>query len=437
MWDRENSGGYWGHILLLICVVLMVGAVPARAERIYFAGYKGGFYIKSEEQGGMELRLGGSFQADYRHYLEDQRADNRFDIRRARLIFRGQLTRWFRFGMTFEFQGNETNNLLDAYIKAIYGNHGLKFGQFKEPFSLQWQTGNKAQFFAERSMGYCLGPKRDLGAMLAGEVLGGTIDYALGLFNGDGNDGSTRGSEHDEPELAGRLVLAPFKNAPPAWYGGFHLGFSGTYARIDTLNVDLKVKSTGMYGTGRNLYELTHNTKFGVLQSAGDRLQWAAEAAWTMGPFAIQSEYVHLRYADLKPAGRPAADADFSTWYVSLHYCLTGEPLVISRGKMKPVYPARFFDPREGTYGALCLSARFDHFDGDPDWINPAAHVSVETAEAYCLAAKWVLFPMVRVIADWTHTDLSDPVRVRVLPDGGVDYIEEENVFTLRFSMDF
>ena len=31
----------------------------AWAERIFFAGYKGGFYIRSEEEGGMELRLGG------------------------------------------------------------------------------------------------------------------------------------------------------------------------------------------------------------------------------------------------------------------------------------------------------------------------------------------------------------------------------------------
>lgn len=123
----------------------------ALAERIFFAGYKGGFYIKSEEEGGMELRLGGAFQADYRHYAEEERADNRFDIRRARLVFRGQLTQWFRFGLEYEFQGNETSNLVDAYGEGVLsGLHSLRFGQYKEPFSLEWQTRDKALLFAER-----------------------------------------------------------------------------------------------------------------------------------------------------------------------------------------------------------------------------------------------------------------------------------------------
>ncbi len=44
---------------------------------------------------------------------------------------------------------------------------------------------------------------------------------------------------------------------------------------------------------------------------------------------------------------------------------------------------------------------------------------------------------MHRMILDYTFTDFTDPVRVRVNPDGSVDYVEKENVFTLRFSIDF
>jgi hypothetical protein len=44
---------------------------------------------------------------------------------------------------------------------------------------------------------------------------------------------------------------------------------------------------------------------------------------------------------------------------------------------------------------------------------------------------------MARVVLDYTHTSLSDPIRVRVLPDGSADYIEAENVITCRFSIDF
>jgi phosphate-selective porin OprO/OprP len=133
-------------------------------------------------------------------YAEHERADNRFDIRKARLIFGGQVTEWFRFGLEYEFQGNETSNLVDAWGEwAISGLEAVRFGQFKEPFSLEWQGADKAQWFAERSMGYYLTPMRDIGIMFTGSAFHDSLNYGVGLFNGDGDDGSTRGSDHDSP----------------------------------------------------------------------------------------------------------------------------------------------------------------------------------------------------------------------------------------------
>ena len=96
----------------------------------------------------MELLLGGALQSDYRHYGEEERADNRFDILRARLRIRGQLTRNLRFKMEYEFQHNETDNLVNAWVAGVFGKSGLRFGQTKEPFSLEWQTVNKGIYFA-------------------------------------------------------------------------------------------------------------------------------------------------------------------------------------------------------------------------------------------------------------------------------------------------
>jgi phosphate-selective porin OprO/OprP len=104
---------------------------------------------------------------------------------------------------------------------------------------------------------------------------------------------------------------------------------------------------------------------------------------------------------------------------------------------LNPIYPKKFFNPEEGTYGALVLAARFDHFNGDKDWITQGANVSVRDANALSVAATWFLFPMLRVIADYTYTDLSDPIRVRVDPNGNIQYINRENVLTLRLAMDF
>ncbi|HNQ86528.1 MAG TPA: porin [Deltaproteobacteria bacterium] len=432
-----SERGPWPSILLGALVIVMLVPVQAAAERIYFAGYKGGFYIRSEEEGGMELRLGGSFQTDYRAYAEHERADNRFDIRKARLIFGGQVTEWFRFGLEYEFQGNETSNLVDAWGEwAISGLEAVRFGQFKEPFSLEWQGADKAQWFAERSMGYYLTPMRDIGIMFTGSAFHDSLNYGVGLFNGDGDDGSTRGSDHDSPEITGRIALKPLSSSGTAALRNFQIGVSGSWAAIDTANIDLKVKSTGMAGlTGRNLYVLGHNTKFGVLQDVGNRYRAGAEAAWSMGPLAFAGEYLVLKYTELETVSQ-RHDAEFSSWYLSGAYCLTGEHFSLAGGTVNPIHPNRFFDPKENTWGAFILAARVEHFTGDEDWITEGANISVEKADAASAGITWILFPMLRLSCDFTCTDLSDSIRVRVNPDGSVDYVKRENVLTLRLSMD-
>ena len=42
--------------ILLLTILFLSPFCEAFAERVFFAGYKGGFYIRSEEQGGMELK---------------------------------------------------------------------------------------------------------------------------------------------------------------------------------------------------------------------------------------------------------------------------------------------------------------------------------------------------------------------------------------------
>jgi len=144
-----------------------------------------------------------------------------------------------------------------------------------------------------------------------------------------------------------------------------------------------------------------------------------------------------LQYNGLVPSGMDKRDATFSSWYASFLYSVTGEVFILSNGVMKPLYPDHFFNPEEGTYGALCLAARIEHFSGDKDWITEGAYVSVEKADAFSVAVNWILFPMQRFIVDYTYTDFSDPIRSRVNTDGSIDYIDKESVLTLRFSIDF
>jgi len=421
-----------------LAVFLIVLMVPlSEADPLSIKGASDGLHLRSMSEGGVDVRLGGVLDVDYRHYLEDERADNRFDIRRARLVLDGRPAQWLSIYAQYEFQGGATNNLLDAYVDLLFRKHALRMGQFKEPFGLELQTRDKAILFAERAMVQYLSPTRGVGAMLHGSVGWDQLHYGIGLFNADGDDSAARGTQEDAPEVVGRLVVAPFKRLSAPWIRNFQVGGAFSYADIELANLNFRVKSTGMVGTSYNLYTLGQNTKFGVLQDVQSRRRLGLEAAWTWGPLLLQGEYVAFRYTGLKPAGQPSADADFSAWQAGCAIVLTGEFWAIGNTVPLPVNPSQPFRTGGTGWGAFVLAARVEQFKGDEDWITPNAFVSVRRADAFSVSLIWVPLPMARVLCDYTRTDLSDPIRTRVNPDGSVDYITVENVLTLRFSIDF
>lgn len=385
---------------------------------------------------GIDVGIGGLFQADYRYYTESERPDNRFMIRRAQVELTSRIRPWLMVNLEYEFKNNTIDHLQDTFAEISFGSHAARIGHFKKPFGLEQQSLDAGICFAERSMGAYLSPGRDVGLMMHGAFLKNRIYYAGGLFNADGDDVGNRGDGRDDPEIVGRLVFAPFADSPSEYLQHLQIGGSGSFARINLSTLDIKMKTTGMVDTNRNIYVLSNNTKFGVLQEADTRWRLGAEAAWAWRSLALQGEFIRLTYTDLKPVGNPPMNADFTSWYVSALYFFTGETTSLSGGALQPVAPLRPFDPATGSFGALGIGLRFASFRGDRDWINPAAFVSVEKADALTLAVNWVLTPLHKIILDYTYTDLSDSIRIRVHPNGAIDYINTENVVTLRYAID-
>ena len=85
-----------------------------------------GFYLYADEDAGFEMRLGGGLQVDYRYYGEEDRTDNRFDIRRARLNLSGRLFDLLGYRASYEFEGSEPKNLLDAMGRSNSKSPGLR-----------------------------------------------------------------------------------------------------------------------------------------------------------------------------------------------------------------------------------------------------------------------------------------------------------------------
>jgi phosphate-selective porin OprO/OprP len=372
------------------------------------------------------LHLSGTFQGDYRYISEDVRADNRFDIRRARLNVHGVFLKDLEYKLSSEFQGNITRRLVDAFgIYHISPDLKIQFGQFKVPFSREWLIDDSVFFFAERSIGFSLQPWRDIGLAISGELLEHLFSYQMGIFNGDGIDGSSRGNQKDDPEMALRFVVYPLARSNISDVSPF-IGISFTESRIDTTNIQVQVKSTGMIGTQRNLYELKANTKFGALLDIKKRVRTCLEGGFIAGPVMQYFEYQRYQYKGLKPVVGETGTANFYSWHASLILNLNGAPILqkfsIKKNKPKDVWQ---------------LACRKEYFSGDANWMIPAAFNAAKEADGSSISLSWIRYPFYRILLDYTYTDFSDPLRVRINPDGSIDYIQSENSVILRFQVNF
>lgn len=180
---------------------------------------------------GRPVRLAGYLQLRYRH---DPTIEDTFDIRRARLDLKGDLTGRLDYRLQAEFAGTSVK-LLDAAIGYSF-DPALKMtaGQFKIPFSLEnltpspkLETINRSQVVealvarGKDVIGNQNG--RDIGVQASGGFFqregAYLFDYAVGVFDGAGiNTADT----NEQKDITGRLVIHPVKDlsAGASFYKG-------------------------------------------------------------------------------------------------------------------------------------------------------------------------------------------------------------------------
>ena len=388
---------------------------------------------------------GGTIKLDYRNISDQARADSRFDIRQARIFIKGEVKPLLKYKFEYELQGNETKKLIDAFGEFKF-NHLLffKLGQFKTPYSFEWQINDGNFCFAERSIGFSLQPGRDIGLMMGGDIFKKSISYKLGIFNGDGIDGSSRGNQRDDPEMIARVVIKPLAFTNIFFLSSIFSGLSVSESKIDLTNVNIKAKSTGMIGTQRSLYILRSTTKFGALLDVNKRKRINIEGGFTHGPIAVFGEYQRFKYTDLKPVNEKSANSNFYSWYACLVANLTGEKIMIKDGNLYPVVTKK--DQMNQSYFSRKISnfsnkigspiwqsgLRLEHFSGDSNWIKHKAFNSSKEADAYSIAINCIFYPFLRLMLDYTYTDISDPIRIRVNPNATIDYMKSETAVTFR-----
>ncbi len=388
-----------------------------------------GFSMSSADSN-FVAQLHGVVQFDSRTFFEDggNNGNDGFLLRRARPNFTGTVFRDLEFNITPDF-GGITVQIVDAYLNYRYNSAlQLEAGKFKSPVGLEHLEADRDILFNERSLVTDLVPNRDLGIELHGDVFGGAVSYALGLFNGgtDYNGTTVNTSFQDDKSFAGRLFFQPWKNSDVNALRGFGFGLGGSYMA----NHPQTNSATGLtpgYTTDGQQKFFAYNA--GV-NASGAAWRLSPQAYYYYGPFGLMGEYAISDQRVASPT--KSADLQNTAWEVTGSWVLTGEDA--SYNGVTPLHP---FDPRIGQWGAWQLIARYASLDVDGKAFKDGFASSSKTASGanvWSVGLNWYLNRSVRADVSFSHTTF-DGFTGKAAP--GVVPAQDENVLFTRLQLAF
>ncbi len=230
------------------------------------------FPINSSEK----LQLAGYTQVRYQILDQPGKIDG-FDVRRARLDLKGNLSPYWGYRLQFDFAN--TPKLLDAYIEFKLNDYlDLIAGQSKIPLSVEnLIPSNKLELIELSQVVEALAARKndvigdqnglDIGVQLKGTIvkINGRpfFDYNVGIFNGSGINTADKNENKD---LAGRLIIHPVAGLDIA--GEYYDGVANIG---DTIN-----SGRGRYG---------------------------ADLAYEWKNLSVRSEYIHGKDAKIDKEG--------------------------------------------------------------------------------------------------------------------------------------
>jgi len=390
-------------------------AKPAEPPKVT-AGAEG--FVLQSASGDYRLQLRGYVHFDGRFFPSDEGrlAVDNFLLRRVRPIFAGTLGRHFEFQIMPDF-GMGTTVLQDAWLDANYSPKArVRVGKFKSPVGLERLQSATALSFVERAYPTAIVPNRDVGLMLHGELAGGVVAYAAGLFDGAPDGGSVDLDASDGKDVAGRLFLSPFKRGSSTLKNlGF--GLAGTTG-----------KQSGALTGYRSGGQVSLLTILAGITADGTRNRLSPQLSFYSGRFGLMAEYAWSESWVKKASTGTRARFRGEAWQTTATFTLTGEPASYSG-----VRPREAFEPGQGKWGALELAARVNAIEVGTEAfeegiVDPAK--SVRKAFAWAVGLNWYLSRNVKQVVDFERTSFTGGA------EGGADR-PAENAFFIRTQVSF
>ncbi|HEX3628579.1 MAG TPA: porin [Verrucomicrobiae bacterium] len=340
-------------------------------------------------------------QVDSRTFFQDEHTPgiDGFLLRRARLIFTGTLYHDFDYNLTPEFAGTSPQ-ILDAYLNYHYRPElQLQFGKFKPPVGLEALQPDIYTSFNERSLVSDLAPYRGIGAELHGDVFGGVLSYAGGVFNGlpDLNTTTINANYENDLAFAGRIFVSPFKQTTITPLKGLGVGVSGTY-EYDHTNAAAAGLTPGYITDGQQKF-FTYPAS-----TLPDGAHWriSPQGYYYWGPFGLIGEYI-ISDQQIESTTAPVTRGRLrnSAWEVSGGWVLTGE-----KDSYAGVTPSHPFSIENGGWGAWQIVGRYARLNVD-DAAFPkfaSATGSASRAEAWAVGLNWYLNANLRANLSFSRT---------------------------------
>lgn len=381
-----------------------------------------GIRFKTED-GNFKFKFGGRIMNDWGWFDEDNDIKANADIgdqvdgtefRRARLYLSGDIYKNIGFKLQLGFASGGRPDFKDAYIALkkipIVGN--LRVGHFKEPFSLEELTSSKYITLIERSLNNAFVPGRNTGFMVHNHALNKRMTWAGGVFRNANSWGDSEGDRSTEGgySFSGRITGLP-------WYADkgrklVHVGLSYSYQ--NAFNNGIRYRSTP------EMHMASRFVDTGTMM-ADDANLFNPELGIVYGPFSLQTEYTYVD-VNLKRSGT-VSDPDFSGFYVSGSYFITGENRKYSTkgGSFSRVKPKKNFLWGKGL-GAIELTARYSQLDLSDESITGGK------LDDITLGVNWYLNPNTRIMFNYVHAEVDFDNNVK---DGNAD------LAGVRFQIDF
>jgi len=353
-----------------------------------------GFTLASAD-GANAIKLRGLVQLDSRLFFNDNGVvNNAFVLRRARIITEGTFAKNYSFQIVPEFGGSSVA-IVDANL-GIAVNKALQFklGRFKSPVGLELLQSDSWTFFNERSIVTNLVPNRDLGIQASGDILGGKVNYAVGVFGGVADAASTTNTDFDnEKDVVARVFASPFKNDAGSPVQGLSFGISASLGREKTASG----RSAGYRTDGQQTF-FAYNA---ATIADGQSWRYSPQFDYRNGSFGLLGEYV-LSTVNVRPSATgKKAELQNKAWQLAAGYVLTGED-----SSYAGVVPKTNFDFANGTWGAFEVAARYANLKIDDAAFPLYASLASNADEATSLGLglNWYLSKSVRLTFDYYQT---------------------------------